>query len=155
MNKKISTHKNRISSILLRHIEANPGVSIDTLKQIMGVDHTTYSEHAIYNYFINPLELKGLVFANFGQLFPNQKNIDKARAAARASLPENHGKRWTEADTIKVCELWYNRDPWYYIAEQLGRTQSACQFRLHHIKMACELLPLVDANEIIREMVAA
>lgn len=150
MNKAIGTHNNKTSNILLRHIQRNPGCNLHTINELLGVEE--YTQNEVANYFLTPLIVRGLLTINANYYYANDDKIKEIEDKVRESYPPNHGHRWEIEDLIKLCELYYNRDPWFYIAEQLGRSQTACQRMISDVKRAIKLMPHIEANEVLRDI---
>mgnify|MGYP001032173501 CR=1 FL=1 len=69
--------------------------------------------------------------------------------------PKNHGQRWTTRDQWKLVKLYAQTNPiltWRSIAEDLGRTVPACQFRMFIIRLAFSLNQELDPNKLMKAL---
>ena len=65
-------------------------------------------------------------------------------------MPErNHRKPWTVGEQWKLCEMYYNIVPIEDIAQQLGRTKSACYSRMAVIKQAFVMFSDMAEDDIM------
>ena len=55
----------------------------------------------------------------------------------------NHRKPWSVDEQWKLCEMYYNFVPIEDIAQQLGRTKSACYARMTVIKQAFVMFSVI------------
>ena len=61
----------------------------------------------------------------------------------------NHRKPWSVDEQWKLCEMYYNIVPIEDIAQQLGRTKSACYARVAVIKQAFVMFSDMAEDDIM------
>ena len=72
--------------------------------------------------------------------------------AKTKGYPARHGQTWTVDEMFKLCDLYMKPITWHTIGTRMKRTISACQSRMHLLKMACMLHQDKTGDEILENL---
>ncbi len=73
----------------------------------------------------------------------------KKKTRESMGYPARHGKTWTAEEMWNLVELYIKPITWNTIATRMQRTISACQGRMHLLKLACALSTDKTGEQIV------